>query len=867
MKATVVVCLSAILFANASLPEERDPRQSTIHPEDSSTRRGITEPTSLHIGGLFPITGSAGWLGGTGCLPAARMALNDVNEKSDLLPGYQLVLHWNDSQCNPGLGANVLYDLIYNPPIKLLVLGGCSIVCSTVAETAKMYNLVVVGYGSSSPALSNRKRFPTFFRTHPSATIHNPTRVELFKRFGWTRIAIILEAEEVFVTTGKDLESRCKEAGIDVISRVSFLTDAGDAVKSLVRQDARIIVGMFYGGAARKVMCEAYKQNLYGKQHVWLLIGWYEDNWWHPTPGLNCTKDEMMKAVQGHFTTEALLLNQDSKLTIANMTSREWLQRYHHEYESESGHEITQDSKPEGYQEAPLAYDAIWAVALALNRSIQRLALKGQLIESFDYTNGDIMKEIQSSLRQVRFLGVSGLVAFSDAGDRIAWTQIEQMVDGKYNLLGYYDTQTDNLTWFSREQWLETEKPPPDRTIIKVSLKTVSDPLYIASCVTACVGILFALLLLLFNYKFRQFRYIQMSHPLSNNFMLLGCILCLTSVAFFGMDGIRIPQEYFILMCEARAWTLSLGFSLCFGSMFIKTWISYRLSTSSSRNKKIKDGQTYMMLSGFCLSDILILLVWHFHSPMVRKVEIFPLEAPDHMEEDIKIQPQLEHCDANLVWYGILYGYKGLLLIFGLFLAYETRSVKLKQINDSRLVGMSIYNVVILCMITGPVSLVISNQVNAHFSFVAFTIIFCCFLSMALVFVPKVVEMISSRSAHGLTQGNGTFHETMTTKEEEEKLESLLQESEELKSKIKEKETQIEEVGKQLEELTKEKAKSGTRKAVRICEPASDIQFERTTLDVTGLVHIDPVSDSGYCSTRTPPQKDDDDNELSESYL
>lgn len=128
------------------------------------------------------------------------MALKDVNAEPYLLPGYQLVLHWNDSQCNPGLGASVLYDLIYNPPTKLLILGGCSIVCSIVAETAKMYNLIVVGYGSSSPALSDRTRFPTFFRTHPSATIHNPTRVELFKRFGWSRIAIILEAEEVFAS-------------------------------------------------------------------------------------------------------------------------------------------------------------------------------------------------------------------------------------------------------------------------------------------------------------------------------------------------------------------------------------------------------------------------------------------------------------------------------------------------------------------------------------------------------------------------------------------------------------------------------------------------------------------------------------------
>ena len=31
------------------------------------------------------------------CEPAAKLALEDVNAKSDLLPGYTLRLHWNDS--------------------------------------------------------------------------------------------------------------------------------------------------------------------------------------------------------------------------------------------------------------------------------------------------------------------------------------------------------------------------------------------------------------------------------------------------------------------------------------------------------------------------------------------------------------------------------------------------------------------------------------------------------------------------------------------------------------------------------------------------------------------------------------------------
>ncbi|KAK3712202.1 hypothetical protein RRG08_054274 [Elysia crispata] len=41
----------------------------------------------------------------------------------------------------------------------------------------------------------------------------------------------------------------------------------------------------------------------------------------------------------------------------------------------------------------------------------------------------------------------------------------------------------------------------------------------------------------------------------------------------------------------------------------------------------------------------------------------------------------------------VVFGYKGILLIFGIFLAYETQNVRLKQVNNSRFVGMSIYNV------------------------------------------------------------------------------------------------------------------------------------------------------------------------------
>lgn len=52
----------------------------------------------LHIGGIFPIAGKGGWQGGQACMPAARLALEDVNSKNNLLPGFKLTLHSNDSE-------------------------------------------------------------------------------------------------------------------------------------------------------------------------------------------------------------------------------------------------------------------------------------------------------------------------------------------------------------------------------------------------------------------------------------------------------------------------------------------------------------------------------------------------------------------------------------------------------------------------------------------------------------------------------------------------------------------------------------------------------------------------------------------------
>jgi hypothetical protein len=207
------------------------------------------------------------------------------------------------------------------------------------------------------------------------------------------------------------------------------------------------------------------------------------------------------------------------------------------------------------------------------------------------------MQILKSSMESVDFLGVSGNVRFSQRGDRIAWTMIEQFQNGAYKPIAFFDTLANNMSWVGTIEWSATGKPPADRTIIKVTFKTISDSLYFGSMAISLVGILCSLGLIFFNFKFRKYRYIEMSYPIANNFMLIGCIICFLATVFFGTDGQKVQRGYFIWMCYSRAFFISIGFSLYFGSMFAKTWITYRLSTSTSSKKKVSCSLCQLLLS------------------------------------------------------------------------------------------------------------------------------------------------------------------------------------------------------------------------------------------------------------------------------
>lgn len=58
----------------------------------------INAVSTLHIGGLFPMSGSSVFSAGKSLLSASERAIEMVNRRNDVLPGYQLQLIWNDTK-------------------------------------------------------------------------------------------------------------------------------------------------------------------------------------------------------------------------------------------------------------------------------------------------------------------------------------------------------------------------------------------------------------------------------------------------------------------------------------------------------------------------------------------------------------------------------------------------------------------------------------------------------------------------------------------------------------------------------------------------------------------------------------------------
>ncbi|KAL3267204.1 hypothetical protein HHI36_011340, partial [Cryptolaemus montrouzieri] len=197
----------------------------------------------------------------------------------------------------------------------------------------------------------------------------------------------------------------------------------------------------------------------------------------------------------------------------------------------------------------------------------------------------------------------------------------------------------------------------------------------------------------------------------------------------------------------AKAYLLSAGFSLIFGTIFAKTYRVHKLfnhcRTSVVKTKLLKDRHLIALISSPVIIDAIIVSLWVVIDPMERSRHNLTLEASSR--SGVVYQRQVEVCGSSntIGWYFALYGYKALVLIMGVFMAWENRHVKVPTLNNIHYIGICVYSAIFSSIV-----LIFANFIE-QYVIVSYLISSCTILVttsiiLVLLFLPQFKMIFGS---------------------------------------------------------------------------------------------------------------------------
>ena len=663
---------------------------------------------------------------------AIQLAVDHVNNRSDVLRDYHIELIETDGGCDISSKALIsLTSQLFHSDKQIVGIIGplCSESAEAVGALSRRSEVALLSFhqGSSS-LLTNRTDYPYSIGMADSPLDEVRAYIDLMKLLGWTRVAAVYNIETlVDYTHFQHFEQETKAARIEIafseIASETFIPH-----RELKESNARVIVAFVRAELAAKLLCVAYHNNLIYPNYQWILSNGYESGgirsvsfYYEPEDReYNCTAREMRNAGESQVAVGLELPSAPINTEIISGMSIETItEAYYQRWELYNNSIGT----PSIGEFTFLAYDSVWAMALALNGSLETLQEKNMSLTNYTYGQSSATEVIQEHLYQLEFHGASGLISFNEQTGFL-------YREAEYNL--EVPVVEDRF-----------EVPP----VVAVTIKVAIGLSVVVILVIVVTSVLVAFVHIL-NTVYENYKTIKASSSRLNHFAYVGCYCILFALlAYTIVEAFSTSPLATTVLCNFIPWLTSIGFSLVFGTVIVKTWRLYKIFLSPTKHKRRvklrnKDSFLAVFVVALVVVDVLLCTVWSAVDPLQYGNET-------SINTDKAREEVTEMCSSDwfTVWLGLLAAYKTALLLFSVFLSFVTRKIRRKEFKTANITLL----VYLLFLVTGlgiPVYFILwylSVNVNISYTILCVVVTTLVYLCWGLLFLPPVLPLLREK--------------------------------------------------------------------------------------------------------------------------
>ncbi|XP_061918006.1 extracellular calcium-sensing receptor-like [Entelurus aequoreus] len=215
-------------------------------------------------------------------------AIEEINRNTELLPNVTLGYRLYDNCGTLMVGFSGALSLasgqeeqflfqeecVGSPPVLGIVGDSYSTFSIATSMLLGLYKMPIVSYFSTCSCLSNRKLFPSFFRTIPNDDFQVRALIQILKHFNWTWAGLLVTDDDYGLGVARSFQYELARSGSGCLAYLEVLPWDNDPheiqriVTLMKRSTARIVMAFAHESHMLHLLDEIVRQNVTGLQWV-----------------------------------------------------------------------------------------------------------------------------------------------------------------------------------------------------------------------------------------------------------------------------------------------------------------------------------------------------------------------------------------------------------------------------------------------------------------------------------------------------------------------------------------------------------------------------------------------------------------------